>query len=164
MTTLVLIGPMGSGKTTYGRKLAKRLGLKFIDTDKTISQTHGPITEIFAEHGEEYFRDLETLALEASLKQGGVIATGGGIVLSQKNLDLIRDHTVIYLETSATHTANRLDSSRRPLLAGGPERWSEIFESRRERYETAATARVFTGGKAIGKVMAELEALVEELV
>jgi shikimate kinase len=155
---------MGSGKTTYGRKLAKRLGLKFIDTDKTISQTHGPITEIFAEHGEEYFRDLETLALGASLAQGGVIATGGGIVLRQENLDLIRDHTVIYLETSATHTANRLDSSRRPLLAGGPERWSEIFESRRERYETAATARVFTGGKAIGKVMAELEALVEELV
>jgi len=164
VTTLVLIGPMGSGKTTYGRKLAKRLGLKFIDTDKTISQTHGPITEIFAEHGEEYFRDLETLALGASLAQGGVIATGGGIVLRQENLDLIRDHTVIYLETSATHTANRLDSSRRPLLAGGPERWSEIFESRRERYETAATARVFTGGKAIGKVMAELEALVEELV
>jgi len=164
VTTLVLIGPMGSGKTTYGRKLAKRLGLAFVDTDKTISQTHGPITEIFAENGEEFFRELETAALEAALERGGVIATGGGVVLRQRNLDLIRDHTVIYLETSAAHTANRLDSGRRPLLAGGPERWSEIFESRRERYEAAATARVFTGGKAIGKVMAELEALVEELV
>lgn len=164
MTTLVFIGPMGSGKTTYGRKLAKRLGLRFVDTDKTIAHAHGPITEIFAQHGEDYFRDLETLALEAALAQGGVIATGGGVVTRQKNLDLISGHNVIYLETSAAHTANRLDSSRRPLLAGGPERWSEIYESRRELYEKAATARVFTGGKAIGKVMAELEALVEELV
>ena len=164
MTTLVLIGPMGSGKTTYGRKLAKRLGLNFVDTDKTIAKAHGPITEIFAQHGEEHFRNLETLALEAALEQGGVVATGGGVVLRQKNLDLIRDHTVIYLETSATHTANRLDSGRRPLLAGSPERWSEIFESRRELYEKAASARVFTGGKAIGLVMTELEALVEELV
>lgn len=164
MTTLVLIGPMGSGKTTYGRKLAKRLGLRFVDTDKTIAHSHGPITEIFAQHGEEYFRDLETAALEQALEGGGVIATGGGVVLREKNLDLIRNHTVIYLETSAAHTANRLDSSRRPLLAGGPDRWSEIFESRRSRYEAAASARVFTGGKAIGKVMTELEALVEELV
>lgn len=164
MTTLVLIGPMGSGKTTYGRKLAKRLGLSFVDTDKTIAQGHGPITEIFAVHGEDYFRDLETLALQASLAEGGVIATGGGIVLREKNLELIREHPVIYLETSAVHTANRLDSGRRPLLAGGPERWSEIFESRRELYEKTASARVFTGGKAIGKVMSELEALVAELV
>jgi shikimate kinase len=164
VTTLVLIGPMGSGKTTYGRKLAKRLGLRFVDTDKTIAQHHGPITEIFARHGEEHFRDLETAALQAALTAGGVIATGGGVVLRDENLELIRGHAVIYLETSAGHTANRLDSSRRPLLAGGPDRWSEIFESRRERYETAATARVFTGGKPIGKVMDELEKLVQELV
>jgi shikimate kinase len=161
VSAIVLIGPMGSGKTTYGKKLAKRLGVPFSDTDRLVVATHGPITEIFEKLGEPHFRELETAALIAALERGGVVATGGGVVIGERNRQLISQHRVLYLETSAKYTANRLDTKRRPLLAGGTERWQEIFESRQALYESLADLKVFTGGKTIAKVMDELEAAVK---
>jgi shikimate kinase len=161
VSAIVLIGPMGSGKTTYGKKLAKRLGLTFTDTDRMVSAEHGPITEIFEKHGEEHFRELETAALAEALERGGVVATGGGVIISERNRELIAKHRVLYLETSAQHTANRLDTKRRPLLAGGPDRWQEIFETRAHLYEALADTRVFTGGKTIAKVMSEIDTAVK---
>lgn len=161
MTAIVLIGPMGSGKTTYGKKLARKLGLSFSDTDRMITAEHGEISEIFEQHGEDYFRELETQALSRALSGPGVVATGGGVVVRQQNHDLLRNHRVIYLETSAQFTANRLDTKRRPLLAGGDNRWQQIFLERQSSYESLADARVFTGGKAIARVMEEIEAAVE---
>jgi shikimate kinase len=161
VSAIVLIGPMGSGKTTYGKKLAKRLGVPFSDTDRLIVADYGPITEIFEKHGEPYFRELETAALIAALERGGVVATGGGVVLGDTNREVIAKHRVLYLETSAKYTENRLDTKRRPLLAGGADRWQEIFASRQALYESLADTKVFTGGKTIAKVMDEIEAAVK---
>ena len=85
VNTIILIGPMGSGKTTLGKKLAKELDLPFSDTDKLVAREHGAIVDIFAKFGEEHFRTLETGALIKALEVGGVIATGGGVVLSEEN-------------------------------------------------------------------------------
>lgn len=84
---LVLTGFMGTGKTSVGREVASRLGMDFIDTDEIIESRHGPIDRIFTEHGEPAFRDLERdLAKELSQRQGLVIATGGGMMLEQANV------------------------------------------------------------------------------
>ena len=77
METLILIGPMGSGKTTLGKKLAKELDVPFSDTDKLVARDHGAIVDIFINLVEEYFRTLETSALIKALELGGVIATPG---------------------------------------------------------------------------------------
>jgi len=161
VSAIVLIGPMGSGKTTYGKKLARKLGVNFTDTDRLVSAEHGEITEIFANLGEEHFRELETKALASALERGGVVATGGGVVIRPSNHQLMKRHRVLYLETSAQYTANRLDTKRRPLLSGGANRWQEIFSERQAIYESLADATVFTGGKAIARVMEEIEAAVE---
>ncbi|MFT4230981.1 MAG: shikimate kinase, partial [Microbacterium sp.] len=78
---IVLVGPMGAGKTSVGRRVAKRLGLPFTDTDKTVAAEHGPISAIFERHGEEHFRRLERDAVRRALAGGGVVALGGGAVL-----------------------------------------------------------------------------------
>jgi shikimate kinase len=160
VSAIVLIGPMGSGKTTYGKKLARNLALSFTDTDRVISAQHGDISEIFAKHGEPFFRALETEALSDALESGGVVATGGGVVIKPENRELLAGHRVLYLETSAQYTANRLDTKRRPLLAGGENRWQQIFAERQPLYEQLADATVFTGGKSIARVMEEIETAV----
>jgi shikimate kinase len=157
VSSIVLIGPMGSGKTTYGKKLARKLGVAFSDTDRIITAEHGDISGIFEKQGEAFFRDLETEALVKALRIGGVVATGGGVVVREANHELLRQHRVIYLETSAHYTANRLDAKRRPLLAGGEDRWQQIFLERQPVYESLANATVFTGGKSIARVMEEIE-------
>ena len=122
---IVLIGPMGSGKTTLGKKLAKELGLLFIDTDKQIAGKYGPIAKLFEEHGEEFFRDLETQYLREALEQPAVVATGGGAILRSENQEMISKHHVIFLDTSAEHVIGKVNMHKRPLLRDNPERWRE---------------------------------------
>ncbi len=78
---VVLIGPPGAGKTTVGRRVAKALGLPFTDTDRAIVQAHGSIADIFREHGEPRFRQLERAQVAAALAEDGVVSLGGGAVL-----------------------------------------------------------------------------------
>ena len=78
---IVLIGPMGAGKTSVGRRVARALEVPFADTDKLVVRDHGPIPELFAHHGEGYFRALERDAVAEALERGGVVALGGGAVL-----------------------------------------------------------------------------------
>lgn len=73
--TLVLVGPMAAGKTSVGRRVARRLGVAFVDTDKRIVAEHGPIPGIFAEYGEAHFRELERAAVAQALADGGVISS-----------------------------------------------------------------------------------------
>ncbi|BDQ00307.1 shikimate kinase [Aquiluna sp. KACHI24] len=153
---IVLIGPMGSGKTTLGKKLAKELGLQFIDTDKQIAGEHGPITKLFEEKGEAYFRDLETSYLEAALEQPAVVATGGGAILRQRNQELISKHHVIFLDTSAEHVIGKVNMSKRPLIRDNPKRWQEIYDARLSTYQALAKQTVFTGGRPIKKLIQEI--------
>lgn len=158
---VVLIGPMGVGKTTIGKKLAKALGKDFIDTDKEIAKVHGPISKIFEKHGEQHFRNLETQSLAKALASPAVIATGGGVVTQEVNCQLLRDFRVIYLSTNGRHMAARLLAGKRPLLKNGVADWKRIYEERKPLYEKVATFEVATSGKPLGAIVSEIEKLVD---
>lgn len=157
METLILIGPMGSGKTTLGKRLAKELDLPFSDTDKLVAKEHGSIVDIFDKFGEAHFRTLETSALIKALAIGGIIATGGGIVLSEENRRLLSGYKTVFLDTSSEHVLGKINLSKRPLLRDNPERWDAIYQERKDLYVQAATATVFTGGKAIKSLISQLK-------
>ena len=118
----ILIGLMGSGKSSIGRRLATVLQRPLIDLDEWIVRQEGrSIPEIFADCGEEGFRDIETEALKQVLPQQAVIATGGGIVMREENRRLLRAHPpVIWLRAAPEFLARRIDGdSNRPLIAQG---------------------------------------------
>ncbi|MGN0015039.1 MAG: shikimate kinase [Candidatus Gastranaerophilaceae bacterium] len=118
---IVLVGLSGTGKTTVGKILKIKLqNFSLIDTDAIIvEEENRSINNIFAESGEDFFRNLETKAAQkASQQQNAIVSTGGGIVLREKNIDLLKQNGIIfYLKTSPEILAKRLkyDSSR-PLL------------------------------------------------
>lgn len=116
---LYLIGMMGCGKSTTGRALAKHLGYGFVDTDNLITQLTGKaITDIFAESGEAHFRQIESKVLsEVAAHTKLVVATGGGIVLEQKNWSYLQHGLVIWLDVEAEQLWQRLQADQsRPLL------------------------------------------------
>ena len=162
MASIVLVGPMGSGKTTLGKRLAKELELEFLDTDKLIARDHGAITKIFSEKGEEYFRQLETEYLADSLPGSAVVATGGGIVIREENRDLMKGQLVVFLDTDSEHVLGKVNISKRPLLKDNPERWQEIYQTRKPLYESVATATVYTGGRSIKTLIQELKELISK--
>ena len=119
--SIVLIGMMGAGKSTIGRRLAARLRLPFVDADSEIELAHAGMTipEIFAEHGEPYFRDGEARVIARLLDQGpGVLATGGGAVLREETRRRIRDKAIsIWLKADADIILRRVKRrADRPLL------------------------------------------------
>lgn len=141
---LVLIGPMGAGKTRLGRRVARELDLPFVDTDRNIVAQHGPIPTIFDEQGEPVFREYERLAVAEALTQSAVISLGGGAVLDEDTRRDLLDHTVVFLTVTADAVLTRMDTSRRPLLNDGPEAWQRIFDERLPLYTQLATTTVDT--------------------
>jgi shikimate kinase len=143
-TNIILIGFMGSGKSSIGRMVAKRMGFQFVDTDRLIEERAGKsIPETFAEQGEEAFRDLETAAIESLVHfKRCVISTGGGAVLREKNRALLRElGFVVLLTASAEVLWERVSrNTRRPLLQteNPRETLSQMLAARREVYEAAA--------------------------
>ena len=123
MKRVILIGFMGAGKTTLGRRLATRLNVPFYDSDAEIEKHHGKsIGEIFAEQGESHFREIERRFLESfDAEDEFVLATGGGMPCYGDNMDLLNELGVtIYLERSAKELSNRLMNAKvkRPLIEG----------------------------------------------
>lgn len=161
MQSIVLIGPMGAGKTTLGRKLAKALNLPFSDTDKLVEKAHGTIVKIFETEGESAFRDYEEKALVEALATGGVVATGGGIVLREANRKALASHQIIFLDTNSDSVIKRVNLLKRPLLRDNPERWDEIYKERLELYRSLAQQTLFTGNRPINSLLDELKAKVE---
>lgn len=157
---VVLIGPMGVGKTTIGKKLSRRLGLDFVDTDVLVSDLHGDIPEIFEKQGEQKFREYEEQALASSLLRTQVVATGGGAVLSGANQRALESAIVIYLSTNGLHMRSRLSNGNRPLLKNGISDWKEIYESRKPLYERLATFEIDTSAAGLGKT---IDAICEKL-
>ncbi|WP_435744902.1 shikimate kinase [Microbacterium sp. PMB16] len=158
--TLVLVGPMAAGKTSVGRRVARRLHVPFIDTDKRIVAQHGAIPEIFAEHGEPHFRELERAAVASALADGGVISLGGGAVTDAGTRELLREHPVVFLTVSADSVAARLRGGNRPLLAGEDplETWKRIFEERRAWYDEVAAKTFDTSRRPMQKIADEIVA------
>jgi len=143
---------MGSGKTRIGKRVAKLLGVPFIDTDKAIVAEHGPITQIFADHGEARFRELERAAVADALSQRAVVSLGGGAVIDPETQRDLRLHTVVELTVTADAVLARMDTSKRPLLADGPEAWQRIYDERREIYAMLATMTFDTSTGPITRI------------
>jgi shikimate kinase len=133
---VILIGPMGSGKTTVGKALAPRLGLEFIDLDQQIEQRCGvEVSLIFEIEGEQGFRAREQAMLaELSTRQGMLLATGGGSVLDPANRQMLRSAgLVVWLQTGVDQQLRRLARDQRRPLLRAPDR--------RERLEKLAAER-----------------------
>lgn len=158
--TLVLVGPMAAGKTSVGRRVARRLSVPFIDTDKRIVAAHGPIPAIFAEHGEPHFRELERATVAAALADGGVISLGGGAVTDAGTRELLRQHPVVFLTVSVDAVADRIRGGNRPLLAGEDpvENWIRIFDERRDWYDEVASTTFDTSRRPMQRIADEIVA------
>ena len=145
---LILIGVMGCGKSTVGRILAKRLNMRFVDMDAILEERHGSIVELFAQQGEEAFRDLESdLARELSTEEGLVVSTGGGIVKREENLQCLRQNgRVFFLDRPAATILKTLKVDNRPLLKDNPERLHEILAQRYPLYLAQCDVRIKAGG------------------
>ncbi|MGN8769430.1 shikimate kinase [Paenibacillus barengoltzii] len=157
---IVLIGMMGTGKSTVGSLLAAKTGKTFVDLDQRIVREAGrSIPDIFAAEGEAYFRDLESAALRNTLQeQGIVLATGGGAVLREANRLAMRGGgLVVALQATADEILARVgEDPNRPLLAGGAkERITALLEERKELYAFAHLT-VDTSGKSAEQVAAEI--------
>ncbi|MGW0375264.1 shikimate kinase [Streptomyces coeruleorubidus] len=148
---IVLVGPMGVGKSTVGQLLAERLGTGYRDTDDDIVAAQGrTIAEIFVEEGESAFRAIEKQAVhEALAGHDGVLALGGGAVLDPDIRALLAGQRVVYLSMDVEEAVKRTGlNAARPLLAINPRKqWRELMEARRHLYEEVATAVVATDGR-----------------
>ena len=151
MKNIVLVGFMGSGKTTVGRLLAERTGLPLVDMDTLIEERAGKtINEIFAEEGEAHFRQLErNLVQKLSGQEDQIISTGGGIILNPENItDFERTGLVVCLLVNHQSVLDRVrHDSTRPLLAGDKEKKiMQLLASRLPLYE-AVTYKIDTSGR-----------------
>lgn len=163
MRALWLVGMMGSGKTTVGELIARRLGLVFFDTDSLIeSETHRSVASIWEVEGEDVFRDFESEQI-GRLVGGGqdcVIATGGGAVLRPENIAVMRDNgTVVWLTAEPAELAARVDDSEsRPLLWGGQdeERLAQLLAEREAVYAEAAHYTIETSSKGTEEIVREV--------
>lgn len=134
---IVLIGMMGSGKTEKGKIVAEKLCLDFVDIDEETQKREGmSINDIFAKHGEEYFRSVESAVIEKYAEETGyVISTGGGVVLSQKNMQNLKEKgKVFFLNRNIDDIVSTIDTKNRPLLAGGTQKLYEIYKERLPLY------------------------------
>ncbi|MEV6160802.1 shikimate kinase [Streptomyces sp. NPDC052052] len=161
---IVLVGPMGVGKSTVGELLADRLGASYRDTDADVVATAGkPIAEIFYDEGEEHFRELERRAVHTALAEHtGVLALGGGAVLDDTTRALLADHPVVYLSMDVEEAVKRVGlNAARPLLAVNPRRqWRELMDARRHLYTEVARVTVATDERTPEEVaQAVLDAL-----
>jgi shikimate kinase len=148
---VVLVGPMGVGKSTVGRLLAERLGVGYRDTDDDIVAEQGrSIAEIFVDEGEPVFRAIEKAAVHKALAEhDGVLALGGGSILDADTRALLAGQRVVYLSMDVEEAVKRTGlNAARPLLAVNPRKqWRELMEARRSLYEEVAMAVVATDGR-----------------
>ena len=163
---IVLVGFMGTGKSAVGRVIAQKLEFHFIDTDDVIEQTSkAKISDIFAEHGEDYFRDLESQAVKSvTLMKNQVVATGGGVVLRSSNIDLLRTGGPIFcLNATPKAIWDRVRSSRsRPLLRGPePLKKIETLLDKRAPYYALADHQIETTGVSVDRVADEIISYIE---
>ena len=164
---IVLIGPMAAGKTYIGTHLARFYGYEFLDADQLIVERYGEVSEIFEIFGEAHFRELERKTIEEVLTspvyRNTVFSLGGGAPMTDSVAELLKDECVVYILVDADTVTPRITGSKtRPLLQPNPvERWTEIFERRRSRYEELAHFTLDArGGRPITEMTAEIQAYV----
>ena len=164
---VVLVGPMGAGKTTVGELLASSWGVPLRDTDRDVEEAEGrPISEIFVDRGEKYFRELERAAVARALtSHDGVLALGGGAVLDAETRAALKEHLVVFLHVGLSDAVKRVGlGTARPLLLGNVRaRIKALLDERLPVYREVATVTVETDGRSAEEVAAEVRAAVEHI-
>lgn len=161
---IILIGFMGVGKTTIGKIIAKKLKLNFVDMDNYIEKTEGKsISKIFEEYGEQRFRELESESLKDLIKSDNiVISTGGGIVTTKENSDILKkEKIVIFLDANTQTILNNLykEIDKRPLLSNSKNieyTISNLLNQRYEKYNSICDIKIDINEKNIEEVVSQI--------
>ena len=160
----VLIGAPGAGKSTIGRRVAERLKVPFVDTDALIEEESGmSVSDMFVELGEPEFRVREEEAVRRALsEQTGIVALGGGAILSESTRQLLAEHTVVWLRVNVSDAASRVGMNQaRPLLLGNVRgRLTQLLNERTPLYESVASITIETDGRAVREVTSSVLAAV----
>lgn len=161
---IILIGFMGTGKTVIGKKISSKSNIKFVDIDNEIEKRENmTITKIFETKGEQYFRLLETKVLKESLiEKNIIISTGGGIITTEENLNIIKDEkNVVFLdgsvETIKRNVSRELD--KRPLLKNSSNisnTIEKLLNQRYDKYNCACDIKININDKNIQEVVSEI--------
>jgi shikimate kinase len=155
---VVLIGPMGAGKTRVGKRVARILGVPFVDTDRVIVAEHGPIADLFALYGEAHFRRLERAAVIDALAGDGVVSLGGGAVLDPDTRRDLAGKRVVFLTVTARAVEGRLGEGKRPLIRNGVSDWQRIFDERETLYHEVADLVIDTSHRPYDAIAEEVAA------
>jgi shikimate kinase len=154
---IVLIGPMGSGKSRVGQRLAASVDAPFVDTDQRIAERYGPIEQIFDREGEEYFRIIEREVVAEALLEEAVISLGGGAVLHEDTRADLADLPVVWLKVSPEAVAPRIAGGHRPLIAnGGIGAWKAILEERTPVYASLADLEIDTSRRSVARIVDDI--------
>ena len=170
MKSIVLIGPPGSGKSTVGKALARRLKRSFFDTDSMIEEkSQKKIGEIFVDQGEDEFRKIEFIVLQNVLKiPGSVISLGGGAPIKVQSQELIAASNVfvVYLDISLASAAPRVGFNRdRPLLLGNPRaQWQTLNEILRPIYQSLASMTIKVDDMKVEEIVSQIIPTFETVV
>lgn len=168
MRNIMLIGFMGTGKSTIAACMNREYGMEVVEMDEVIVAREGmSIPEIFKNYSEEYFRDLETkLVMELKTQENKIVSCGGGVVLRDQNIEEMRKSGVIVLLTATPETilSRVKDDENRPLLQGNKnvEAIQQMLDSRSVRYMAAADVVVSTDGKSASEICCEIMKKVQE--
>lgn len=159
---LVLIGPMGAGKTTVGMEIAKLLGCEFADTDSLIEADQGKsVSEIFVEDGEPHFRLVEeSIVIDALLEREGVLSLGGGAVVNDATQRVLSNSPSkkVFLDISLSAVSPRVGfDNARPLLMVNPrQKWAELMNLRRPIYESLADISIDVSDLSVSEISSRI--------
>lgn len=162
MTNYFLIGFMGAGKSTIAAELVKRTGKKLVEMDSQIVEEQGmTINEIFAQYGEQKFRDIESDLVKRIANEGNtIVSCGGGVVVREENTKVMKSSgKIIFLTATPETIYERVkDGNDRPILNGhmNVEYIAELMEKRRALYEAAADVKVATDNKNVDEICDEI--------
>ncbi|WP_394277159.1 shikimate kinase [Luteococcus sp.] len=159
--TIVLVGAPGAGKSTVGAKLARRLGVDFVDVDQLVEERAAMlISEIFITHGEPTFRALEAELTREAVQRPGVVSLGGGAVMDAGTRQVLAGHHVVWLKVDARQAGRRvgITGNGRPLMAGGNVHSTmvRLMNERAPLYEEVASLAVDTNHRSAGAVVREI--------
>lgn len=154
---ICLVGFMGSGKTTIGKALSESLKMDWVDLDMFIEQQENrTISDIFKENGETYFRQLEQNSLSALAKEDCVISTGGGVIISKENRQVLQSVCTVYLVYPFETLYTRIAGDETRPLATSYEDLKARYEARLDLYETASQVKINCEGKSINEITQEI--------